>query len=105
MLAGDSAAGAAATPAARSRPGHVSITFKLFASLTRYLPPAAVRNIVQIEIAATASVYDVLDSYHVPRESAHLVLINGVYILPEDRARPIFAEGDAFAVWPPVAGG
>ena len=105
MQAGVSAAGAAATPGTVSRPGHVTITFKLFASLARHLPTAAVRNIVQIEIPATASVYDVLDSYHVPREATHLVLINGIYILPEDRARPIFAEGDAFAVWPPVAGG
>lgn len=83
----------------------MNITFKLFASLAQHLPPEAVRNIARIDISPTATVHEVLDRYHVPRASAHLVLINGVYILPEDRDRPIFNDGDALAVWPPVAGG
>lgn len=83
----------------------MKITFKLFASLARHLPAGAVRNIVDIDVDATTSIHDVLDRYHVPRAEAHLVLINGVYIEPEDRDRALFQEGDALAVWPPVAGG
>lgn len=83
----------------------MKITFKLFASLARHLPAGAVRNIVDIDVDATASIHDVLDRFHVPRAEAHLVLINGVYIEPEDRDRALFQEGDALAVWPPVAGG
>ena len=83
----------------------LNITFKMFASLAEYLPPEAERNIVRISIAAGSSVYDVLDRYRVPRASAHLILINGVYVLPEDRERAIFKDGDVLAVWPPVAGG
>lgn len=83
----------------------LELTFKLYASLAEYLPSEASRNIVTINVPASASVFDVLDRYRVPRESAHLVLINGVYVEPDDRDKPIFNNGDVLAVWPPVAGG
>lgn len=83
----------------------VKITFKLFASLTQYLPGEAVRNIVEIEIAPDTTVHEIIDRYHVPRADAHLILINGLYVEPEDRDRPMLKEGDALAIWPPVAGG
>lgn len=83
----------------------VKITFKLFASLAQYLPSDAVRNIVEIEIAPDTTVHEIIDSYHVPRASAHLILINGLYVEPEDRDRPMLQAGDALAIWPPVAGG
>jgi hypothetical protein len=34
-----------------------------------------------------------------------LVLLNGVFVVPEERQSKRFVEGDAFAIWPPVAGG
>ncbi len=37
--------------------------------------------------------------------TAHLVLLNGVYLTPEQREQATFKEGDTLAVWPPVAGG
>lgn len=83
----------------------MKITFKLFASLTQYLPHEAVRNIVEIDIAPASTVHEVIDRYQVPRASAHLILINGIYVLPEDRDKPAFKSGDVLAIWPPVAGG
>lgn len=83
----------------------MQITFKLYASLTRHLPPEADKNIVQIEIDPDTTVHAIIDRYNVPRESAHLILINGVYIIPEDRDKPILKAGDVLAIWPPVAGG
>ncbi|MGR8921442.1 MAG: MoaD/ThiS family protein [Gammaproteobacteria bacterium] len=83
----------------------MKITFKMFASLTQYLPPEASGNIVEIDVDEQASVHDVIDAHRVPRQSAHLVLVNGVYILPEDRDKPILKAGDVLALWPPVAGG
>ena len=77
----------------------------MYASLTKHLPPEAERNIAQIEIPDEISIHALIDRYHVPRESAHLILINGLYIEPEDRDRPIFKAGDVLAIWPPVAGG
>jgi len=35
----------------------------------------------------------------------HLVLVNGSYIAPEQRASQTLAEGDVLAIWPPIAGG
>lgn len=83
----------------------MTITFKLFASLAQHLPPEAVRNIVELDVAPDVTVHQLIDRFEVPRAAAHLVLINGHYVEPEDRDRPILEPGDALAIWPPVAGG
>ena len=84
----------------------MKITFKLFATLGDLLPANAVRNIASIDIESDASLNDIIDRYHVPRELAHLVLINGVFVCDTDRdQRGQLKEGDVLAIWPPVAGG
>lgn len=83
----------------------MKITFKLSASLAQYLPSDAVRNIVEIKVEPDTTVHEIIDRFHVPRPSAHLILINGLYVEPEDRDRPMLKAGDALAIWPPVAGG
>ena len=40
-----------------------------------------------------------------PPRLVHLVLVNGVYVAPEQRKARTLAPGDALAIWPPVAGG
>jgi sulfur carrier protein ThiS len=40
-----------------------------------------------------------------PEKWVHLVLVNGVYIYPEQRAKHILVEDDVLAIWPPIAGG
>ena len=81
------------------------ITLKLFASLGEYLPEGAFRNAIDIEIPENASLNAIIDQYRVPREMAHLVLVNGVFACAEDRDRSLLKEGDHLAIWPPVAGG
>ncbi len=81
------------------------ITFKLYASLGDYLPSGAKENAVSIEADDDASLNGLLDRFRVPREMAHLVLVNGVFQAPSERDRPMLREGDTVAVWPPVAGG
>ena len=83
----------------------MKITLKLFASLGEYLPEGAVRNTIDIEIPENVSLNAVIDEYRVPRELAHLVLVNGVFACESDRDAAILQEGDALAIWPPVAGG
>ena len=83
----------------------MQITFKLYATLSDYLPKDAIKNATVIEIPENTSAYQVIDQFNVPREKAHLVLLNGIYIHPEDRDKPVLKEGDTLAVWPPVAGG
>ncbi len=83
----------------------MKIKFKLFASLSKYLPEGSVGNSTYIEILANTSIHDVLVRYEIPKDTVHLVLLNGIYIEPEERETPIFSEGDVLALWPPVAGG
>lgn len=83
----------------------MQVTLKLFASLSRYLPEGARRNIIKLEIDENTSIWDLLDRYNVPRGSCHLVLVNGVFHAPEVRGTVMLTEGDELAVWPPVAGG
>ena len=83
----------------------ITIQVKLFASLHVYLPSGAARNEASVQAPGEVTPNSLLDRLGVPREMAHLVLRNGVYLRPEERDRAVFRDGDAFAVWPPVAGG
>jgi len=78
----------------------------LYATLQHLLPAAAVDNAIEIDVADDVTLYQVIDKFGVNRKDAHLVLVNGTYIEPEDRDRAgIVVENDVVAVWPPVAGG
>ncbi|MFK8081263.1 MAG: MoaD/ThiS family protein [Granulosicoccus sp.] len=84
----------------------MKITFKLYATLQHLLPAGAVKNAVEIEVADDVTLNDVIDMYKVPRELAHLVLINGVFQCEADRDKPqVLKNDDVLAIWPPVAGG
>ena len=84
----------------------MKITFKLYASLTDYLPPAArIGNRIELEVAPDATIAQIIEPYGMPIKLVHLVLVNGVYIPPEARATRRFVDGDVLAIWPPIAGG
>ena len=84
----------------------MKITFKLFASLTDYLPPEARQsNILQLDVAPDASISQIIEPFGLPPKQVHLVLVNGTYIQPEKRLTHTLNEGDALAIWPPIAGG
>jgi len=84
----------------------MKITFKLFASLTDYLPLAArYSNVLELDVAPDASVSQIIEPFDLPAKMVHLVLINGRYIAPEQRLTQTLAEGDVLAIWPPIGGG
>jgi len=83
----------------------LKITLKLFALLDKYLPDGAVKNQIELTVDDDATVMDVIHSVKLPSEYCHLVLINGVYIAPSERDARVLNEGEALAIWPPVAGG
>ncbi len=84
----------------------MQITVKLYASLSDFLPSHAKReHAVNLEFQGSATVSQVVESMHLPDKQVHLVLLNGVYVEPEDRATTRLCDGDAVAVWPPIAGG
>ena len=83
----------------------MKITIKLFALLAKYLPEHAVRNEAEIEVEDGTTVHQVFVLLNLPSEHCHLVLVDGVYVEQTDRETRQLKEGEALAVWPPVAGG
>ena len=83
----------------------MKITFKLFASLTDYLPTARKCNAVELEVATTTTIGDLIGRFNLPEKLVHLVLVNGVYIEPPLRRTRVLRDGDVLAIWPPIAGG
>ena len=84
----------------------MQITFKLYAGLMSYLPEGTDKHAIRVDVPADATVCNLIDRFRVPREMAHLVLLNGVYLHPAERDQPgRIREGDTLAIWPPVAGG
>ncbi len=81
------------------------IFVKLFASLRNFMPEHTSKGQATLDLTNDNTVMSVLADLNVPEEHCHLVLINGVFIPPEERGAQRFAEGDTLAVWPPVAGG
>lgn len=83
----------------------MKLVLKLYAGLSDYLPDFARENKAEIDIDEVDAVCDVITRFNIPGELVHLVLLNGVYLHPEERASTRFKEGDTLAIWPPVAGG
>jgi len=84
----------------------MQITLKLYASLTGMLPAGSDKHAARINIPANATVHTIVDQFNVPRPMAHLVLLNGIYLHPEERDQHNkLKDGDTLAIWPPVAGG
>lgn len=83
----------------------MKVTVKFFATLADYLPAGSLNNQFELEVAESDSVAEILDRFRLPEKLVHLVLINGNYVAPTDRAIQRLREGDQLAVWPPIAGG
>ena len=84
----------------------MKICFKLFATLQDYLPPEAKKtNALNLELDEGTTVDQIIERFSLPLKLCHLVLIDGRFIPPADRATRVLQEGDTLAIWPPVAGG
>jgi len=84
----------------------MQITFKLYATLTDYLPFDQRRgNQIRLDVPEGASVAEVVAPFNLPPKQVHLVLINGTFVPPAERTSRRLTEGDTLAIWPPIAGG
>jgi molybdopterin converting factor small subunit len=83
----------------------MNITLKLYADLGELLPLGARANALRVNIPQAATPNQVIDQFRVPREQAHLVLVNGIFVDVDGRDAVRLNDGDTLAVWPPVAGG
>jgi sulfur carrier protein ThiS len=99
-------AGAAADVVPSAQAARVRITLKLFASLTKFLPEAYLKSReMPLEVDANATIESIIAPLGMPPALVKLVLLNGVFVPPDERAATRFTDGDALAIWPPVAGG
>jgi len=79
---------------------------KLFATLTGHLPPEARRaGLLELDVAPGTTVRGLIERYPLPPAQCSLVLINGVFLSPQEQEARVLAEGDVLAIWPPVGGG
>jgi sulfur carrier protein ThiS len=89
-----------------STAGRIHVTLKLYASLTQYLPDAFRRgHAMPLEVDAAATIESLVAPLGMPPALVKLVVLNGVFVPPSQRASQRFADGDVLAIWPPVAGG
>jgi len=88
----------------------MQVTFKLFAMLSDHLPDEhdGVRragNVLPLTLPEATTVQQVIDRFNLPHKLVHLVLVNGTYVAPTERASRALVDGDVLAIWPPIAGG
>ena len=83
----------------------MKIELKLYASLMRFLPEDAVSHAASLDVPEGMTPAKLIEDQKLPAESCFLVLLNGVYLTPAERETRQIQEGDAIAIWPPIAGG
>ena len=84
----------------------MKVRLKLFATLTAHLPPEARRaGLVDLEVAPGTTVQGLIQQHRLPPQLCTLVLINGLFISPQEQSGWALNEGDVLAIWPPVGGG
>ncbi|RYE93444.1 MAG: hypothetical protein EOO78_27090, partial [Oxalobacteraceae bacterium] len=71
----------------------MKITFKLYATLSDFLPPGQRHNAIEIEIDPAATIADLVERFRLPPGLVHLVLVNGVYVAPDQRMERTLAPG------------
>lgn len=81
------------------------IKVKLFAMLQDRLPPGAKDHTMEVEVEEGATPQQVVDMLRIPPEMAHLVLVDGLHLIPAERNVRRLLPGETLAIFPPVAGG
>lgn len=86
------------------------ITFKLFAMLSDHLPQqvdgrSREGNTILLDVPDGTTVQQLIERFNLPMALVHLVLVDGRFVPKEERASRALSEGEALAIWPPIAGG
>lgn len=79
----------------------MTVSVKLFATLTKYLPPDANKKTTVLELSENATTDDIIATLGIPAGHVHLVLINGKHA----EKGSLLPDGATVSFFPPVAGG
>lgn len=77
------------------------VEVRLFATLGAYLPPAASRDSVHLDLPSGTTVATVMASLGIPGDLECLRIVNGLDVDPDH----LLADGDVVTVCPPLVGG
>ncbi len=69
------------------------------------LPPGKERFRREIKVDDNTTVQQLIESFNITAEQAHIVLVNGFFVCGDDRTSKILVTDDTVSIWPPVAGG
>ncbi len=81
------------------------VTVKLFAMLRDKLPAGSNGESVELDLPAGATPQDVIERLKIPQRMAHLVMIEGRHLLPDEVRQHVLQPGEVLAIFPPIAGG
>ena len=79
----------------------MDITVRLFATLTKHLPPGSDGRTARLFVPEGTTVGEMLDRLGVPRELTKLLMVDGVH----RDADTVLQAGNVLSVFPPIAGG
>jgi molybdopterin converting factor small subunit len=79
----------------------VRVEVQLHATLTAFLPPGSRDGVAVLDVAATATVADLIRHLSIPADLSRVVLVNGHDVDEETLLR----VGDVVDIFPPLAGG
>ena len=80
----------------------MKIEVKLYASLGRYMPQAALeKSQGSLEVGEGTTIKALLENLKVPLETVKLIFLNGIHAKDNE----VLKDGDRLGVFPPVAGG
>jgi len=83
----------------------VIVKVKLFAMLRDKLPADSNGEDIDLEMEDGSTARDAITRLEIPPPMAHLVMINGYHLLPDEIENRPLKDGEVLSIFPPIAGG
>lgn len=83
----------------------MKVKVKLFAMLRDKLPADSNGEDTELEVNDGATAEQIILRLDIPPQLAHLVMIDGYHLLPDEIKTRGLKPGETLAIFPPVAGG
>lgn len=88
-------------PFAPARIGSMMVRVKMIANYRLTLPPEAKNGVMELDVPATSTVFDVISRFDIPLNDESVIVLNGLTV---DLNTPL-KEGDMVTAFSAIAGG